>query len=153
MRFNTSLIIKYIFIITLFVSNTIYSQSLEKIKLSDTVYVYFKKDRAIIYNQQKPLDNYIYTFTYLSKNNFHQTIWFHRDDTRFNQIIIKRRKFIKENKDIMVSYPFLKKFNYRQATKLFDNKKVFLIDKDDIGCFKIKLKEVQVSGFYEQSIE
>ena len=70
MRFNTSLIIKYIFIITLFVSNTIYSQSLEKIKLSDTVYVYFKKDRAIIYNQQKPLDNYIYTFTYLSKNNF-----------------------------------------------------------------------------------
>ena len=53
----------------------------------------------------------------------------------------------------MVSYPFLKKFNYRQPTKLFDNKKVFLIDKDDIGCFKIKLKEVQVSGFYEQSIE
>jgi hypothetical protein len=26
------------------------------------------------------------------------------DDTPFNQIIIKRRKFIKENKDIMVSY-------------------------------------------------
>ncbi|MGO4820273.1 MULTISPECIES: hypothetical protein [unclassified Flavobacterium] len=153
MRINSSLIIKYIFIITLFVSNTIYSQSLEKIKLSDTVYVYFKKDRTIIYNQQKPLDNYIYTFTYLSKNHIYQTIWFQHDDNRFNQIIIKRRKFIKENKDIMVSYPFLKKFNYREATKLFDNKKVFLIDKDDIGCFKIKLKEVQVSGFYEQSIE
>jgi hypothetical protein len=60
---------------------------------------------------------------------------------------------LKKKKDIIITYDFSKKLNYVEATKLFDTKTVFIIDQDEIGWFKIKLREVKVSGFYEQSIE
>jgi hypothetical protein len=89
MQSRPSLIIQYIFLVILIASNHLFSQDIQKIKQSDTVYIYFKKDRITIHNQQKPLEKYIYTFTYFSKDNIYQTLWFRHDDVRFNKIIIK----------------------------------------------------------------
>jgi hypothetical protein len=69
MQSRPSLIIQYIFLVILIASNHLFSQDIQKIKQSDTVYIYFKKDRITIHNQQKPLEKYIYTFTYFSKDN------------------------------------------------------------------------------------
>jgi hypothetical protein len=66
----------------------------------------------------------------------------------------ERRSFLRKNKDIIMTYNLLTKYDLGEATELIGHKKkVYLIDYDDIGCFSIKLKEVKVMGALPQSIE
>ncbi|MNF03572.1 hypothetical protein D3C80_2029220 [compost metagenome] len=68
--------------------------------------------------------------------------------------IKKSKSFLKKNKDIIVTYDFITKYNLAEATDLIGHKKkVYLIDDDDIGWFSIKLKEVKVMGVFYPSIE
>ena len=63
-------------------------------------------------------------------------------------------EYISKNKDIIITYDFLTKYNLGEATELIGHKKkVYLIDKEDISWFSIKLLEVKVIGTWKQSIE
>ena len=150
---NTSLISKYIFVLTMLVISNCFSQNLKKIKETDTLYVYFKKDKKKLYNQMD-MDEKTYSFNYLNEYNNYETIWFRQGTTRSNEILKRSKSFLKRNKDIIVTYDFLKKFSYKDATELLKSKNmIYLIDHDDNGWFTIKLKEVVVAGYWEQSIE
>lgn len=150
---NTSLISKYIFVLTMLVISNCFSQNLKKIKETDTLYVYFKKDKKKLYNQMD-MDEKTYSFNYLNEYNNYETIWFRQGTTRSNEILKRSKSFLKRNKDIIVTYDFLKKFSYKDATELLKSKNmIYLIDHDDNGWFTKKLKEVVVAGYWEQSIE
>ncbi|MBF4465602.1 hypothetical protein [Flavobacterium sp. LC2016-12] len=144
-----------LFICIFFLKAEIYSQSFEKIKNSDTVYVYFKLSKDQIHLNTKIIkskkiklrDEYFFTF----KNSFPLT-FIH--DYLSPEEIKKSKSFLKKNKDIIVTYDFITKYNLAEATDLIGHKKkVYLIDDDDIGWFSIKLKEVKVMGVFYPSIE
>lgn len=130
--------------------NYSFSQNITKIKSSDTIYVYFEKNDEL--HEQKKLKN-AHTFNYLNDYGYYNTIWFYDYSIENSSHIEKRKRFLKKNKDIIINYDYLKNFNYKEATMLFEGKSVYLIDKKDVGCFKIKLIKVKVSGYSELSIE
>ncbi|WP_431242506.1 hypothetical protein ACQ9BO_22175 [Flavobacterium sp. P21] len=129
---------------------------MEKIKNSDTVYVYFKRDKNQFSNSNnniKPDDlNYYYVFGYNGKYQLAMTFMHHYQVAP--QEIKVKKSFLKKKKDVIITYEFLTKYNLAEATELIGNKKqVYLIDEDDIGWFSLKLKEVKVIGTVPQSIE
>ena len=100
------------------------------------------------------MDDKTYSFKYLNEYNNYATIRFRQGTTRSNGILKKSKSFLKRNKDIIVTNDFLKKFSYQDATELLERKnKIYLIDYNNHGWFTIKLKEVEVAGYWKQSIE
>lgn len=145
----------FLFFCIFFFQTEINSQNLEKIKNSDTIYVHFKlsKDQLHLYTKIiknkniEKRDEYFFTF----KNSFPMT--FTHDYLSPEEKKISK-SFLKKNKDLIVTYDFITKYNLAEATDLIGHKKkVYLIDDDDIGWFTIKLKEVKVMGTLPQSIE
>lgn len=143
-----------LFIFIFFLKIEIYSQSFEKIKNSDTVYIYFKLSKnqmhlntKIIKNKKiKQRDEYFFNF----KDSFPLTFTHDQLSPKEKKI---SKSFIKKNKDLIVTYDFITKYNLAEATDLIGQKKVYLIDDSDVGWFTIKLKEVKVMGALPQSIE
>lgn len=127
----------------------IFSQDLEKIKVADTIYVYFKNDNV---NQIKSLTNsklksfnYIFVFD-LKEIKPRQSFYLFEDyRTTIPEIKLVRKSFLKKNKNIIVDYDFLKKLGFFEAEKLLLSKKrLYLIDYDDIHYRKVKIKEVKI---------
>lgn len=145
----------FIFLSIFFLKVGIYSQSLDKIKQSDTIYVYFKLSKVqmhlhtkIIKNKKiEQRDQYFFPF----KNSFSMTF---THDYLSPEEKKEKKSFLRKNKDLIITYDFLTKYNLAEATDLIGHKKkVYLIDDDDVGWFTIKLKEVKVMGTFPQSIE
>ncbi|MBP6757845.1 MAG: hypothetical protein KA133_01220 [Flavobacterium sp.] len=143
-----------IFILLLFTVN-LFSQNLDKIKKADTIYILFKNKiryqehyvQNINTNKTK-YDDYFFLLSswYPINLEFHH---FYTQEERK-----EKKSFLKKNKDIIVTYAFLTKFTLGEVTELIGNKKkVYLIDDNDIGWFKIKLKEVKVIGILKPSLE
>ena len=133
-----------------------FSQDLEKIKSSDTIYIYFKRDKNQFANTNNNLNlnnlNYYYNFGYVG--TFQNTITFMHHYSLSPEERKEKKSFLRKNKDLIITYEFLIKFNLEKATDLIVNKKkVYMIDFDEIGWFFIKLKEVKVLGTYKPSIE
>ncbi|RKR04679.1 hypothetical protein C8C83_4012 [Flavobacterium sp. 90] len=138
---------------------TVLSQEIEKIKKSDTIYIYFKKDKdnqhvneEITSNTKIKYYNYYYIFGYLNEYQILMTFTHHYSISPEEKK--EKKSFLRKNKDLIITYDFLTKYNLGEATDLIGHKKkVYLIDEDDIGWFTIKLKEVKVIGTFPQSIE
>ena len=129
-----------------------HSQNLDKIRESDTIYIYFDdKDLNQIHHIEKVPNKGLHYETYFFEFNNQNSIEF-----THHYIIAKERRyekkcFLKKNKDIIVNYQFLKKMGLVDATKLFfsntgKKKKIYIIEKKTIGWFKIFLKEVSTPG-------
>jgi hypothetical protein len=152
-------IFKLCVIILLIIPVHISSQNLEKIKKSDTLYIFFKKDKnnqhvneEITSNTKMKYYNYYYIFGYLGSYQILMTFTHHYSISPEEKK--EKRSFLRKNKDLIITYDFLTKYNLAEATDLIGHKqKVYLIDDDDIGWFTIKLKEVKVMGTLPQSIE
>ena len=135
----------------------IFSQDIEKIKKADTIYIYFKRDKNQFSDQNNRINttnlNYYYSnFSTINPKNSPITFIHHYAISPEERKV--KKSFLKKNKDLIVTYGFLKKFSLGEATELIGYKqKVYLIDYDDIGFFSIKLKEVKVVGVLPQSIE
>ena len=130
-------------------NNFIFSQNIEKIKKSDTLYIYFESKNNT-YDQV--MDKKTYAFNYLNNFGHYNTLWFYVKSNS-NILSLKRRRFFKKNKDVIVNYNFLNKLSFKDATFLFDNKIVFLINKEEMNWNYLKLNEVNVCGYSELSIE
>lgn len=132
------------------------SQNIEKIKKSDTIYVYFKKDKNQFSNSNNNINkddlNYYYVFGYNS--NYQLAMTFMHHYKLFPEEIKVKKSFLKKKKDVIITYDFLTKYNLAEATELMSNKKkVYLINEAEIGWFSLKLREVKVMGTVPQSIE
>ncbi|MEM0578353.1 hypothetical protein [Flavobacterium polysaccharolyticum] len=145
----------YLFI-CLFIPITILSQNAEKIKKADTIYVFFKRDKNQFFEKNNRIElgnlNYNYIFRINETSQSFMTFVHHYRLTPEERR--ERKSFLKKNKDIIITYDFLTKYNLGEATELIGHKKkVYLIDKEDISWFSIKLLEVKVIGTWKQSIE
>lgn len=134
----------------------LFSQNIEEIKKSDTIYVYFKRDKNQFSNSNNKIKpdnlNYYYVFGYKSKYQLAMTFMHHYQSAP--EEIKVEKSFLKKKKDVIVTHEFLTKYTLAEATDLIGSKKkVFLIDVDEIGWFSLKLKEVKVMGTVPQSIE
>lgn len=133
------------------INNTIYAQDLNKFIKSDTIYIFFKVSKDQHHHNTKIKEKNItkerdeYMFDY---GNYHLFTFSPSNSISPEELKVKK-SFIKRNKDVIVTYDFLKTYNYKEATALLNKKKkVYLIDYDDIGLFSIKLKEVKVYGYW-----
>lgn len=145
-------------IILLLIPIIVFSQKIEKIKKSDTIYVFFKKDNGKQFHNleipisKKKYDNYYYVFGYIGTYQNSMTFIHHYSISPEERK--EKKSFLRKNRDLIVTYDFLIKFSLAEATDLIGSKKkVYLIDYDDIGWFTIKLKEVKVMGTLKPSIE
>lgn len=132
------------------------SQDIEKIKKTDTIYVYFKRDKNQFSNSNNKINpndlNYYYVFGY--NGNYQLAMTFMHHYKLSPEKIKVKKSFLKNKKDVIITHEFLTKYNLAEATELIGNKKkVYLIDEADIGWFNLKLKEVKVIGTVPQSIE
>lgn len=143
-------------LLLLLIPFTIFSQDLEKIKMADTIYIYFKRDKNQYSLQNNSINlnnlNYYYTFEYAGKYRNYMTFVHHYSLSPKEKR--EKRSFLKKNKDYIITHDFLTKYDLAEATDLIGHKKrVYLIDYDDICWFSIKLVEVKVMGTWPQSIE
>lgn len=149
---------KLLLYILLAIPHVIFSQDLNKIKASDTIYIYFKNDNI---NQIKNLSNnklksYNYIFEFDLKDiKPRQSLELFEDyRTTIPEKKIVKKSFLKKNKNITVDYTFLKKLGFFEAHSLISNKKkIYLIDYRDMCLFKIKLKEVKFNNYNPNPIE
>lgn len=136
----------YIYIIFIFFGLNLSAQNIDKIQNSDTLYIYFKKDGI---NQIKTSNNNI------NENNHNYYFYFSIEETKVRQqcwlinhylltpeIKWKSKSFLKEKKDFIVNYKFLKSLGYKESHMLFTKKKrIYIIDADYNRHSKIKLIE------------
>ncbi|MFB3389808.1 hypothetical protein [Flavobacterium sp. LAR06] len=121
----------------------------KRIKSSDTVYVYFEKDKnhqshkvGPARTDTEPLSDYHYRFS----NAPHDNSMTFEHNPNGSEVRIEKKSFLKKNKDLIITYDYLNRMGLREATLLIGNKKVYLIDKKDFCRGKIKLKKVKVFG-------
>ena len=144
-----------LFIIVIIFSQNSFSQNIDKIKKSDTIYIYFKKNVNFqeyyirnIKNEKAKYDDYFF----LLKSWYPINLEFHHFYIQEERKV--KKSFLRKNKDLILTYNFLTKFSLGEVTELIGHKKkVYIIDSDEIGLFTIKLKEVNVIGLYKPSIE
>ncbi len=136
--------------VVLIFSIKFYSQDLEKIKKADTVYVYFKynknkqhHNKEITGNTKQEYDYYYYIFSDIP--NYQSMTFFHHP-LLSPGVRIEKKSFLKQKKELIITFNFLTQFDLGKATQLIENKKVYLIDSKDFRWGKIKLKEVKVEG-------
>lgn len=156
---NKIKIILILFII--FISNGIvYSQSIEKIKNVDTVYLFIDKikknvrvypdpnrnksvflQNCIIYELNTNQKNTILfvSNTYKNTDDFEKGI---KNDER-----IEKKTFLKKNKDIIIDVDFFAENGFKKTFFALYKKTIYVIDKDDIKGRKIKVKQVRMSCF------
>ena len=149
----------FLILFIIFLSNGIvYSQSIEKIKNVDTVYVFFDKNKKntirdiTMDNEQSEFyKNYVmYRFnpdpmniisfasnTYKDFDNMRNGI---KNDER-----IEKKSFLKKNKDIIIDVDFFAENGFKKTFFALYKKTIYVIDKDDIKGRKIKVKQVRMS--------
>ena len=148
---------KKIIIFSLLIFFKSYGQNIDKIMQSDTAYFYFKKNE---FNQVKnsghrDVANYMNYYFYLYKTeNSHKRVEFSHHKINSPEIIKVCKSFIKKNKDLIISLEFLeKKDNINIISNLRLKKKIYIIDKDNVKLFSIKLVEVKLVEYNFLGIE
>lgn len=145
------------FIMIFLLTNALNAQYLEKIKNTDTLYVYFKKDN---YNQMKGRNNVV------NRDNYTYYLYFNTSEKDrfyymlFNHYLIspevrwEKKSFLKKKKDIIVDYDFLNKLGFGGSKQLLlSKKKLYVIDRDNFCKSKIKIVEVKISDVNLAPIE
>jgi hypothetical protein len=127
----------------------LFSQDIEKIKVTDTLYIYFKNDNVNqiknLANSKHPSFNYIFVYDLKGIKPRQSFNLFEDYRTEIPETKLVRKSFLKKNKNIIVDYDFFCKIGFREAEQLlFNKKKLYLIDNDNIYCFKIKILEVKI---------
>lgn len=117
--------------------------------MTDTVYVYFKRDTKQIHYKEKTkaenlaYDNYFVTL----KSNPNDPLQLVHHYLFNNDVKTTKKTFLKKNKNIILNYEFLNSLTLNEVNEfLVNKKKVYIIDEEDIVGNKIKLKEVRVLG-------
>ncbi|UOX33696.1 hypothetical protein LXD69_16885 [Flavobacterium sediminilitoris] len=149
-----------VFLFILSFKSSLFSQSFESIKRSDTIYIYFDKDKknssrekAITTEKSEFYENYL---TYKFDPDPTNTILFisnkykNRDNIKKgikNDERIERKSFLKKNKNIILDIDFFTKNGFLETYLVIYKKIIYLIDKEEIKGRKIKVKQVEMMNF------
>lgn len=142
------------FIIILFFSFSFnYSQTLESIIETDTVYILFnhkefQQEKMADINRKKTLKevrNYEIKFDEKNFINLSERKYLDFDSLEFGKLMDKKtvkKSFLKKNKNIIIDINFIKKYGLKEVYFLIQNKNKYLIDSKEIKCKNLILKEV-----------
>ncbi|WP_445456121.1 hypothetical protein [Flavobacterium sp. HNIBRBA15423] len=148
-----------IFCITFFSINITYSQSLESLKKTDTIYVYFNKTHknTLKYSDaNKHVEFYKNCITYEFNSNQLNTIFFISNTYKNydnmekgikNDEFLAKKSFLKKHKDVILDYDFFERNGFIKTFDVLYTKVIYLIDKDEIKGRKIKVKQVDIACF------
>ena len=126
---------------------------MDRIIDSDTIYIYFESSeiQSIKVANKHDLDplkdikNYEIKFDKENFINISERKYLDLDRLDINKVSEKKivsKKFLKENKDIIINIKFIKKMGLKEIYFKTYGKVLYLIDKDEIKCGKLLLKEV-----------
>lgn len=126
---------------------------MDRIIDSDTIYIYFESSEiqsikvANKYDLDplKDIKNYEIKFDKENFINISERKYLDLDRLDINKVSEKKivsKKFLEENKDIIINIEFIKKMGLKEIYFKTYGKVLYLIDKDEIKCGKLLLKEV-----------
>lgn len=160
---------KYLLLVIILFSASLYSQDLEKIEQSEVLFVLhngingnyqskrvlqkFKKQRTSLFydffvvNKNEPLlQNVEITFTYNHYYDFDE-----RDKENPVPYFMINKSFLRKNKDIIVTGELMQEIGYLESVKLINKAKtIFLIDKSEIQNKELIVKEVRYFYIVEE---
>ena len=126
---------------------------MDRIIDSDTIYIYFESSeiQSIKVANKHDLDplkdikNYEIKFDKENFINISERKYLDLDRLDINKVSEKKivsKKILEENKDIIINIEFIKKMGLKEIYFKTYGKVLYLIDKDEIKCGKLLLKEV-----------
>lgn len=137
-------------LLALLLLNKVFSQDIEKIKQADTIYIYFKEDKIkqihhIEKGKTKTYDNYFFDYS-----NRQVSFQFCNLQTLYSKIV-KKKSFLKKNKDLILNYDFIEKMGNLYIAEMIgygyrSKKVVYVVENNEIKCSKITLKQVTIVG-------
>lgn len=142
-----------------FINLSINSQSIDKIKEKDTIYIYIDLKEEYTgkfkrFNNNSEFDkNFIaYKFELNHANTIHFISNTYKNSDNFvrgikNDERIEEKSFLKRNKDIILGIDFFIKNGFKNTFNLLYKKTIYVIDKDEIKGRKIKVKQVDMACF------
>ncbi len=138
----------FLFLI-LFCSNSFFAQSIEQLKKSDTLYVFFdhgiKQQRLSQTNINGTKTGDFYYF-YFNHNKDSYLIFSHVYSLK-PEVRTQKKSFLRKNKKNIIGVAFFEKYTLSEIIKIFSGgKKIYIIDKEDFKEGKITLKEVRVQS-------
>ena len=122
-------------------------EELKILNKSDTIYIVINKKDKIT----RASNNLI------NKDNFNYILWFELETLPEQSIFLSNhysfasnkkvcKSFLEENKENIVEFKFLNTLGYEASYKKKKKKKqLYIIDKEETGWFKIKLREVKIA--------
>ena len=138
----------FLFLI-LFCANSFFAQSVEQIKKSDTLYVFFDQGKSQERFSQtnikgaKTGDLYYFYF----KENKDSYLIFSLVYSLKQEIRTEKKSFLRKNKKKIIGTAFFEKYTLSEIIEIFrGRKKIYIIDKEDFKNCKITLKEVRVQS-------
>lgn len=139
----------------------VFSQDIEKIEKTDTVYIYFKVDKNLhqIYHKEKTSNKEINYYNYFfSFPNGQLSFQFAHYTKLFPNVVNKKKSFLKKNKSIILDYDFIEKTGSLRIAELigyggFAKKIVYVIDDAETTFFKITLRQVGIISPRNPGIE
>ena len=113
------------------------SQNFDKINSLDTIYIYFKKNNS----------SQIKSLAQINSKNYNYSFFFDVENVKQKQYftLYSYSPLVKKNKNIIINYDYLNSLGFFEAEKfLLSKKKIYVIDYNNIRCFKIKCVEVTI---------
>lgn len=130
---------KAILIVVIFLNINLYAQDFNKIKKSDTIYVFFKQHK---YKQQFFKQNREYIFIFDKYIDFKHINFYYKKEF---EIVKKKKSFLIDEKNLILDYEFIDNmFRYEQFKAFLKTvHKIYIIDFNDITRRNIILREVK----------
>jgi hypothetical protein len=148
---------------TLFIliSLNCFSQKVERIKQSDTIYIYFKNESKFekkykgIESKSKFYENHLfYSFGVDSYNTLIFTYNDYMDSDKYSDgvktdIKILKKNFLRKNKNLILDIDFFLKNGFKETfNTILYGKIIYLIDASEIKNRMLKAKQVDVMSNY-----
>jgi hypothetical protein len=150
-----------IFFLIFFLSHFFYGQTLQSIKEIDTIFIYFdhgKYQKKIEIKNSKINSEYtknmiFYKFKIDEINEIKFVYNDYKDFDSYEKglktdVKIVKKKFLKHNKDKILSIDFFLKNGFRKTVLEIYNKKFYIIDSKEIKGRKVVLREVRADFDY-----
>ena len=145
-------------LIILFLTFPVFSQTLENIKKTDTVFIYYNK--SVFEKKIKPYkskSNFINDILiYYFEQDAYNTILFQSgeymdfnsfEDGKKSDVKIVRKSFLRKNKNKILDVDFFLRNGFKETFFAIYGKVIYLIDEEEIIARKVKVKQVRLDNY------
>lgn len=145
-------------LLLIFISQSAFSQNIDSLKASDTIYILLKETDEVVSKEYKNFKIRSYSNTIEKTYEIYEsnkTIVIHTDEKKESKknnsyLKVKRKKFLEHNKDKIITLDFIEEHTPGKVfSEYLDNlhkqkKVIYIINEDDLKRRKLCLKKAQV---------